>query len=213
LAPVRPRDLVGKIRRRLAAHLIIELATIDKRIKATDIELRELINGQWTAGVLRHWPLRRGAARLLGDIGQIDRFANKDRFASPNGTAPLDASSGDHQRHRLSRAGNRRINRVLHIMAVVQLRHDTEGRGYYRRKLAAGKTTIEAMRCLKRRLSDIVYRQMARDAQRLAAGPGGHTGAATNSSAADLTPTASPSEQSLPRPANHHPRTPTSSTP
>jgi hypothetical protein len=68
------------------------------------------------------------------------------------------------------------------------------------------------MRCLKRRLSDIVYRQMARDAQRLAAGPGGHTGAATNSSAADLTPTASPSEQSLPRPANHHPRTPTSST-
>jgi transposase len=50
-------------------------------------------------------------------------------------------------------------------MAVVQLRHDTEGRGYYRRKLAAGKTTMEAMRCLKRRLSDIVYRQIARDAQ------------------------------------------------
>jgi transposase len=57
-------------------------------------------------------------------------------------------------RHRLSRAGNRRINRVLHIMAVVQLRQDTEGRRYYRRKLAAGKTPMEAMRALKRRRSD-----------------------------------------------------------
>ena len=81
-----------------------------------------------------------GAARLLGDVGDIPRFANRGHFASWNGTAPLDASSGDQNRHRLSRAGNRRINRVLHIMAIVQLRNDTEGRAYYRRKLAAGKT-------------------------------------------------------------------------
>ncbi|WP_420813694.1 transposase [Planosporangium thailandense] len=87
----------------------------------------------------------------------IARFASRGHFASWNGTAPLDTSSGDHTRHRLSRAGNRRINRVLHIMAVVQLRHDTEGRRYYRRKLAAGKTSMEAMRALKRRLSDLVY--------------------------------------------------------
>jgi transposase len=84
------------------------------------------------------------AARLLGDIGDITRFASRNHFASWNGTAPLDASSGDQQRHRLSRAGNRRINRALHIMAVVQLRHDTEGRAYFRRKLAAGKTPMEA---------------------------------------------------------------------
>ncbi len=84
--------------------------------------------------------------------------------SSWNGTAPIDASSGDHTHHRLSRAGNRRINRTLHIMAVVQLRNGTEGRRYYRRKLAAGKNTTEAMRCLKRRLSDVVYRQMTRDA-------------------------------------------------
>ncbi|WP_246608275.1 IS110 family transposase, partial [Paractinoplanes toevensis] len=126
-----------------------------------------------------------GAARLLGDIVDITRFASRDHFASWNGTAPLDASSGDQNRHRLSRAGNRRINRVLHIMAVVQLRHDTEGRRYYRRKLAAGKTPMEAVRALKRRLSNVVYKQMPADAKRLATGPGGHVGATMTSSAAD----------------------------
>src|ERR687894_467685 len=101
-----------------------------------------------------------GAARLIGDIDDIHRFASRGHFASWNGTAPLDASSGDQQRHRLSRAGNRRINRVLHIMAIVQLRHDTEGRAYYRRRVAAGKTHMEALRSLKRRLSNVVYKQM-----------------------------------------------------
>nr|WP_239170492.1 transposase [Actinoplanes xinjiangensis] len=85
------------------------------------------------------------------------RFASRAHFASWNGTAPIDASSGDQNRHRLSRAGNRRINRALHIMAVFQLRRDTEGRRYYRHKLSDGKTSMEAMRALKRRLSDIVY--------------------------------------------------------
>ena len=84
----------------------------------------------------------------------------------PNGTAPLDASSGDQVRHRLSRAGNRRINRVLHIMAVVQLRNPTAGRAYYDARKAAGKTSMEAMRALKRRLSNVVYARMAAD-QRL----------------------------------------------
>jgi transposase len=101
-----------------------------------------------------------GAARLIGDFADISRFTSRAHFASWNGTAPIDASSGDQNRHRLSRAGNRRINRVLHIMAVVQLRNDTEGRRYYRRKLAQGKTPLEAMRALKRRLSDVIYRQM-----------------------------------------------------
>ena len=81
-----------------------------------------------------------GAARILADVGDIARFADRNRFASWTGTAPLDASSGEQIRHRLSRAGNRRMNHVLHIAAIVQIRHDTEGRAYYRRKLAAGKT-------------------------------------------------------------------------
>jgi hypothetical protein len=120
---------------------------------------------------------------------------------------PLDASSGDQVRHRLSRAGNRRNNQALHIMAIAALRHDTEGRACYRRKLAAGKTTMEAMRCLKRRLSDVVYQRMRADAKRLGTGPGGHAGATRQSSAADPIPTVSTSDQSLPGPASNEFRT------
>jgi transposase len=114
-----------------------------------------------------------GAARLLADVADATRFPSRAHFAAWNGTAPLDASSGEQIRHRLSRAGNRRINHVLHVMAVVQIRHDTPGRAYYRRRLADGKTPMEALRCLKRRLSDVVYRQLIADAQAGQAGPGG----------------------------------------
>ena len=135
------------------------------------------------------------------------RFPTRGHFASWNGTAPIDASSGEQNRHRLSRPGNRRINRVLHIMAIVQLRNDTEGRAYYRRKLAAGKTPMEAMRALKRRLSDIVERQLVNDQKRLrqtapVTGPGGQAGAAAGSSAADPNPNVDASEKSLPGPAS-----------
>src|SRR5215469_8418858 len=131
---------------------------------------------------------------------------SKAHFASWNGTAPIDASSGDQVRHRLSREGNRQANRALHIMAVVQLRHrDSEGRAYYDRKVAAGKTPMEAMRALKRRLSDIVYRQMILDHRAVQTGPGGHEGAATGSSAAGFNPSTGASEKSLPGPANRPP--------
>ena len=108
-------------------------------------------------------------------------------------------------RHRLSRGGNRQINRVLHIMAVAQLRSPTEGRAHYDRKKAAGKTSMEAMRCMKRRLSDIVYRQLIADAIRPSGtGPGGHSGATLDSSAVDSNPDIDASEKSLPGPANTH---------
>jgi len=87
-------------------------------------------------------------------------------------------------------------------MAIVQIRHDTPGRAYYRRKLAAAKTPMEALRCLKRRLSDVVFRQLTTDAnQHRKAGPGGHTGATLKSSAASPTPAADSSDKSLPGPA------------
>jgi len=94
-------------------------------------------------------------------------------------------------------------------MAIVQLRNDTEGRAYYRRKVAAGKTTMEALRALKRRLSDVVYRQLVADQKRLRrakeeAGPGGQAGAATSSSAAGSNPNADASERSLPGTASPH---------
>jgi transposase len=151
-----------------------------------------------------------GAARLLGDIADISRFRTAAHFASWNGTAPIEASSGDQRRHRLSRAGNRRINRVMHIMAVVQLRHDTPGRAYYRRRLAEGKTTMEALRALKRHLSDVVYRQMVLDAKRTRAagtGPGGHMGATLQSSADGPIPTAASSGKSQPGPATRKRKT------
>ena len=207
LATVRPRDIAGKTRRRLAAEMVTELTRIDKRIKTADTELKELVTATGSSLLQLHGIGPSGAARLLGDVGDIARFADKGRFASWNGTAPLDASSGDQNRHRLSRAGNRRINRTLHIMAIVALRNDTEGRAYYRRKLAAGKTTMEALRCLKRRLSDVVYQQMRTDAKRLAAGPGGHTGASSQSSAADSHPGIGTSDKSLPGPATSKLRT------
>ncbi|SMD27453.1 transposase, partial [Kibdelosporangium aridum] len=130
----------------------------------------------------------------------------RDRFASWNGTAPLDASSGQQQRHRLSRAGNRRINRTLHIMAAVQLRNATPGRIYFDAKKAAGKTSMEAMRALKRRLSNVVYRRMVHDQQtRQAAGPGGHSGTTRQSSVTDLPPDIGSSDKPLPGPTTTQP--------
>jgi Transposase IS116/IS110/IS902 family len=106
------------------------------------------------------------AGRILAEVGDIARFATTDKFASYNGTAPIDVSSGDQVRHRLSRAGNRKINHALHMMAVTQIRYPgTDGRRYYERKRTEGKTPKEALRCLKRQLPDQVYRQLLADRQ------------------------------------------------
>ncbi|GAB3171827.1 hypothetical protein GCM10027259_07590 [Micromonospora palomenae] len=122
--------------------------------------------------------------------------------------SPIDASSGEQVRHRLSRAGNRQINRVLHIMATVQLRNPTEGRAYFDRKKTSGKTSMEAMRALKRRLSDVVYRRMIDDATTATAtGPGGQRETTTDSSVTSSHPHASSSEKSLPGPAETQDRT------
>jgi transposase len=209
IAATRPREAVGKTRRRLAAELITELEGIDRKIKTCKKEIQVLVEAQGSTLLQLHGIGPSSAARLLADVGNIHRFASRDHFASWNGTAPLDASSGQQQRHRLSRAGNRRINRALHIMAVVQLRHPTEGRACYDARKAAGKTSMEAMRCLKRRLSNVVYRQMLHDQDtRQAAGPGGHSGTTLQSSVTDLTPDIGSSDKPLPGPTTPQPRTP-----
>lgn len=206
LAKVRPRDAAGKTRRRVAAELIADLERVYARKKAADKELRELTSNTGTSLLILNGIGPSGAARLLIDVGDITRFPTKGHFASWNGTAPLDASSGDRVRHRLSRARNRQINRTLHIMATVQLRNPSEGRDYYERKKAAGKTSMEAMRCLKQRLSDVVYRHMVNDAVRMMMGPGGQPGAATKSSATGSHPDTGSSNKSLPEPAAAEPR-------
>jgi transposase len=204
---VKPRDLVGKTRRRLAVELIGELEAIDKKIKAADTDLKALVLARGSTLMGLHGIGPAGAARLLADVGDIRRFADRDRFASWNGTAPLDASSGEQKRHRLSRAGNRRINRTLHIMAAVQLRNRTVGRAYFDAKKATGKTPMEAMRALKRRLSNLVYARMIQDQnRRQVTDPGGHSGTTLQSSVTDLTPDIGSSDKPLPGPATSQPR-------
>ena len=207
LTTVRPRDVVGKTRRQLASELIRELDDIDKKIKAANPQLTELVATTGSTLQDLHGIGPSGAARLLGDIGDVCRFATRGHFASWNGTAPIDASSGDQTRHRLSRAGNRRINRVLHIMAIVQLRNDTEGRAYYRRKLAAGKTTDGSH---ARTQTATVRRRLPADGRRPETAATSHRGRAREdkwgrllqSSAADSNPNVDTSDKSLPGPAN-----------
>lgn len=214
LATVRPRTVLRKTIRRMAAEEIADLVAVDAKLKASKKELKAavLARGSHLMDLFGVGPAL--AARILADVGDVARFPDRNHFASWTGTAPLDASSGEQIRHRLSRAGNRRMNHVIHVAAIVQIRHDTPGRAYYRRKLVGSKTSMEALRCLKRRISDAIYRQLVADAgltdqpvpgteaAGVEAGPGGHSGASTTSSAADLsTPVIGSSDQPLPGPA------------
>ncbi|MEV0794893.1 IS110 family transposase [Kribbella sp. NPDC050459] len=207
LATMKPRTLVGKTMRRMATEEIEDLIAVDTKLKAIKNELRSAVVVRGSHLMDLHGIGPAGAARILSDVGDVARFPDRNHFASWTGTAPLDASGGDQIRHRLSRAGNRRMNHVLHIAAIVQIRHDTEGRAYYRRKLAESKTPMEALRCLKRRLSDAVYRQLVADAhadETIAeqTDPGGQSGATPQSSAADLhTPDIGSSDKPQPGPA------------
>ena len=106
------------------------------------------------------------AAKILGHTSAVERFPTRHHFASYCGTAPIEASSGEQRRHRLSRAGNRQLNRALHLVAVCQIRTSGPGRDYYyQRKLGEAKTPAEARRALKRRLCDTIYRHLLRDQQ------------------------------------------------
>jgi transposase len=206
LGRLRPRDAAGKTRRRIAAEQNADLVALDKKVKRMKAELNSAVHqrGSTLMDIYGVGPV--SAARILADVGDVARFPDRNRFASWTGTAPLEASSGEHVRHRLSRAGNRRMNHMLHVAAIVQIRHDTPGRAYYRRKLAEHKSPLEALRCLKRRLSDAVYRQLLADARaaerpRAEASPGGQCGAPLPSSAVDLPPHIDTSDQPQPGPA------------
>ena len=106
------------------------------------------------------------AAIIIGRAGDVRRFPTAGHFARHNGTAPIEASSGPTKRHRLNPRGDRQLNHALHMAAVTQVRNDTPGRAYYLRKQAEGKTRKEALRALKRRISDAVYQRLVADARR-----------------------------------------------
>jgi transposase len=117
---------------------------------------------------------------LIGYTGDISRFANRNSYAAYNGTAPVEFSSGGRTVHRLSERGNRQLNHAIHMAAICQLRQPhSDGRAYFERRVKEGKTNKEAIRALKRQISNAVYRQLVVDARRASrtAGPGGQTGA------------------------------------
>jgi transposase len=208
LTTVRPRDAAGKARKHLALELVTDLEKVYARSKAADRDLTAALKETGTTLTDVHGIGPTGAAMLLVEVGDITRFPDRNHFASWTGTAPIDASSGDVVRHRLSRRGNRQINRVLHIMATVQLRHPTEGRAYFDRKKATGKSSMEAMRCLKRRLSDLVFTTMIEDLTRAAGtGPGGQTSNDSDSSATGSQLSTGSSDKPLHGPATTQPRT------
>ena len=205
LRQIRPRDPAVKTLRSLAVDLVAEIRQLDRRIAkaATDIQTSVDTSGSTLTELCGIGTLNAG--KILARIGCVHRFRSAASFASYTGTAPIAASSGDVTRHRLSRAGDRQLNCCLHTMAITQIARDTPGRAYYRRKRAAGKSHREALRCLKRRLSDVVYRQLLRDATtRAGAGPAGHAGATLASSAAGSHPFTSTSDKSLTGPANRN---------
>ena len=155
--------MVGKTRKRVAMELVVDLERVYARKKAANKELVQLVKSTGTGLLDLHGIGPSGAARLLVEVGDITRFptaaTSRPGPAPPPSTPPPATTC----RHRLSRGGNRQINKVLHMMAVVQLRNPTEGRTYYDRKIADGKVPTKPCACLKRRLSDIVYRTMLND--------------------------------------------------
>jgi transposase len=153
-----------RMQAQLARRRIARIRELDREIKQLEREIKSLVEASGS-GLPRLCGIAHlNAARILGEVGDVRRFTTRDAFAAANGTAPIPASSGQTRRFRLNRGGNRRLNYVIHIMALTQLRVDPRARAYIARRRAEGKTTTEAMRSLKRHLSDVIYRQLRNDA-------------------------------------------------
>ncbi len=158
-------NVADQMRVELAMELIDDIARLDLKIDEITKRINVTVKASGTTLTRVYGVGPINAALILGEIETVSRFATRDHFASYCGTAPIAVSSGDVNRHRLSRSGNRQLNRAIHMAAVTQIRFDTPGRDYYRRKLAEGKGRLEALRCLKRRLTDAVWRQLQVDRQ------------------------------------------------
>jgi transposase len=165
LRSMRPKGTSDRIRRRLASEVLRDVRTLDRKIADLNgrIEAEVEASGTTLTEIFGIGPIL--AARIIGTVGDVGRFPTKAHFASYSGTAPVEASSGQVVRHRLSLAGNRHLNYALHMVAVCQARSDARGGTYYRKKIAEGKSRKEALRCLKRRVCDAVYRSLVADSQ------------------------------------------------
>ncbi len=152
----------------IANELVDDIARLDVALKASKKRVTVAIAASATTltEIVGVGPIC--AAIIIGFTGDVTRFPTKGHYATYNATAPIEASSGPRPKHRLNPRGNRKLNHAIHIAAISQLRFDTEGRAYYERKLAEGKSSKDAIRALKRRISDRVYRHLISDTHRAA---------------------------------------------
>jgi transposase len=193
LAVITPLGASAVARLELAHELLDELRIVDEQRRATKNRITRIVAATKTSvtDIYGVGPII--AATVLGYVGDIHRFPTRDRFAAYNGTAPIEASSGNHNVHRLSRRGNRQLNHAIHMAALSQIRYpDTIGRAYYDRKIAEGMKHKSALRALKRKISDAIYARLITDAQaeagKAAKDPGGQSGNDSASSAASSHP-------------------------
>jgi transposase len=158
-------DLVAQERKRLAREHLADMRRLDGDLDAVKLRIRDAVAASATTLTELHGVGPVVAAVVLGHVHDITRFRTRAQFASYNGTAPIEASSSTRERHRLNPRGNRQLNHAIHMIAVTQVGHDTPGRAYYLRRQAEGKTRKEALRALKRRISDAVWRQLQIDSR------------------------------------------------
>jgi transposase len=167
LAALTPATPVEQTRCDLAVELLDDIRRLDTQLKASHKRIRDAVraSGSTVTDLFGVGPIL--AAMLIGYSGDIGRFRNRDRYAAYNGTAPVEFSSGGRVVHRVSERGNRQLNHAIHMAAICQLRQaHSDGRAYFDRRVAEGKTTREALRALKRHVSNAVYRQLLADARR-----------------------------------------------
>ena len=202
LEQVKPSGAVQQARRELAAEFLADLIHVGARLRETKKKLATAVRASGTTLTEIFGVGPAIAAAVIGDVRDITRFPARDRFAAYNGTAPVEVSSGNRVICRLSLRGNRRLNHAVHMAAVTQIRHaHSDGRACYDMKIAEGKTPKEALRALKRKISDALYKHLRADAARAAAGPGGQPGNGSSASAAGLHPERRLFGQATPGPA------------
>jgi transposase len=188
LAGAKPHNPVEVARHALALEHLDDLRRLDTQMRTSKARIAEAIAASGTSLTELFGVGPVVAATLIGYTGDVGRFRNRDHFAAYTGTAPIEVSSGGRITHRLSRRGNRQLNHALHIAAITQIRFaHSPGRAFFERKVAEGKTKKEAVRALKRRIADAVYRQLLVDTCTMK-GPGGQRGTALSSSVAGSTP-------------------------
>jgi transposase len=150
---------------RLAADLATRISALTAGINALEREIGVLVRRLAPSLLAIPGAAELTAAKIAGQTADVHRFKSKDAYARHNGTAPLPAWSGNRTRHRLSRTGNRQLNCAIHRIAVTQIRCHPPAQAYLKQRMAAGDTKTEALRALKRRLSDTVYHALLADGQ------------------------------------------------